>query len=74
MERLLPVCREDTEERSWDASNLLLITGDAYGDHSKTLLGHETWVLRPAPESFKVGRNELVVTLTHWRFTGARSL
>ena len=27
--------------------------------------GHETWVLRPAPESFNIGSNELVVTLKH---------
>ena len=27
--------------------------------------GHETWVLHPAPESFNVGCNELVVTLKH---------
>ena len=59
----LPVCRKDMEDRGWEQLDFLLVTGDAYVDHSSfgtAIIGR---VLEHA--GFKVG----IVAQPCWRST-----
>ena len=49
----LPVCRKDMEDRGWDSLDFLVVTGDAYVDHSS--FGHAIIARVLENEGFRVG-------------------
>lgn len=59
----LPVCRADMEKRGWDQLDFLLISGDAYVDHSS--FGHAIIGRVLENAGFKVG----IVAQPNWRNT-----
>ena len=59
----LPVCRQDMEERGWDKIDFLMVTGDAYVDHSS--FGHAIISRVLEAEGFRVG----IIAQPNWKDT-----
>ena len=59
----LPVCREDMADRGWEQLDFLVISGDAYVDHSS--FGHAIISRVLENEGFKVG----IIAQPDWRST-----